>query len=98
MNRLTDKLNREWENYIAELMLLPPKEIIKRAYETAWKEEIMTYLLSCVEITDKKIEILLKRENLLNEMYRVWMDTDGDYNELLGFAIKNRILELAENK
>ncbi|MDE6020913.1 MAG: DUF3848 domain-containing protein [Ruminococcus sp.] len=94
-NKLLTKIYCEKKEYFAELMKLRSAEIIERAYETAWKEEIISFLEDN-EFTDEEIELMLKCENLLNEMYASWLHTDGDYTETLGFAIKSKIGELKQ--
>lgn len=93
--KLMAKIQREWKEHIAELMQLQPAEIIERAYENTWKEEIMI-ILKNKEFADDEIEAMLKCENLLDELYKSWLHTDGEYLEVLKCAIERRIKKLKQ--
>ncbi len=93
--KLMAKIQREWKEYIAELMQLQPAEIIERAYEKTWKEEIMI-ILKNKEFADDEIEAMLNCENLLGELYKSWLHTDGEYLEVLNYAIECGIKKLKQ--
>ena len=76
-NLLAEKLNKEFEEYKNELKTKDEDYIIERSFETYYKDNIVL-ATSNTEFTDEEIEILLGKENLLDELYNDWMSFDVD--------------------
>ena len=66
-------------------------DILNRAYEIVWKEEIVCLFESMVNTdgryTDELLLWVLKEPNALDFLYEIWMHTDylltGEFNDLL---------------
>jgi hypothetical protein len=89
--KLYEKLYKENCQFIEKLKTFSPEEIIAQSYEKVFKEDI----LMCFEdedfINEKDIEKLLKKENLLNFLYREYLDSDISYMEMLRDNITSSI-------
>lgn len=66
-------------------------DILNRAYEVVWKEEIVCLFEGMINTdgryTDELILWILKESNALDFLYEIWMHTDylltGEFNDLL---------------
>ena len=66
-------------------------DILNRAYEIVWKEEIVCLFESMVNTdgryTDEILLWILKEPNTLDFLYKIWIHTDylltGEFNDLL---------------
>ncbi len=77
VNQISEKLNKEFEEYKNELKTKDEDYIIERSFETYYKDNIVL-ATSNTEFTDEEIKILLGKENLLDELYNDWMSYDVD--------------------
>lgn len=93
--RLDEKVDKEFNNFIAELINCRPQVILERAYEKVAKEE-MVYLIKNKEYTITEIKALLKDNCILDECYDEWLKSDGNFNELLDFAVEERITSIVD--
>ena len=64
--KLDNKIDKEYENLLADLRNSTPQVIIERAYEKVSKEE-MIYRIKEKDYTINELKILLKQDNLLQE-------------------------------
>lgn len=86
--QLVDKIHNEQEQYLAEIEKLPPKEIIFKAYQICYREEIVN-ILEITEFTDKFTKELLKLQNPIATLYDTWLNTDCGVCEMLEDVIRN---------
>lgn len=93
--RLDEKVDKEFNNFITELINCRPQVILERAYEKVAKEEIV-YLIKNKEYTITEIKALLKANCILDECYDEWLKFDGNFNELLDFAVEKRITSIVD--
>ena len=86
------KMENEYNQYIENLKLLKPEEIISKAYETTMKEETVSMFYPDFEKFDiEDVKCLLKRDKPLEELYDGWMDSDINLNELYEDSIRETI-------
>ena len=98
--KLDNKIDKEYENLLADLRNSTPQVIIERAYEKVSKEE-MIYRIKEKDYTINELKILLKQDNLLQECYDEWLDSDGGFNQVLEDSVDERIefiIEESEKK
>jgi hypothetical protein len=79
---LYDKLAAEYDTYVDALTAKSKDEILTNAYEKAWKEEILA-AFEMSHYSGSECAVLMKVDNLLDALYREWLDTDSDYLEHL---------------
>ena len=77
MDKLIEKLNREFDDYEAHLFTLEKSEIFNHSYETAIKAEMVCLIEENVnKLSDKLINRLLGCNNALKFLYDTYMDED----------------------
>lgn len=93
LEKLQDKLELEYSNFINELKYESKEYIIEQAYEITAKQEIKDYLVGR-EASEEELKVLLKKSYVLDNMYDKWLDTDGNLYEALQYAVDDRVGEL----
>lgn len=96
LEKLQDKLELEFSNFIKELKYESKDYIIERAYEITTKQEIKDYL-GHKELNENELKILLKKSYVLDSMYDKWLDTDANFCEVLQYAVDDRVEELTRD-
>ena len=87
---LSEKIDKEFAKYCNSLKEKTQQEIIDSAYEIVSKEAIKEYLKYC-DLADKEIAIMIDQNDLLNEFYHDWLDTDDDFYESMEYSINDSI-------
>ena len=91
-DELYSKLEKEYNNFIKELMKLSKEEILSRAYEKITKYDIMTmFYPTNKEFDVSDIKVLNKVKNPLEELYHRWMDFDVVRDNSLCDNVKDTI-------
>lgn len=80
--QVIEKLEQELAEYNEGVLALTPKEIFDKSYETAIKAELVACFSSKREDFFSSLPTvlqarLLNAENLLEELYAYWMDSDS---------------------
>lgn len=88
--KFDDKIDNEYKEFIEELKQCSPQVILERAYEKVSKEE-MVYKIKDKDYTVSDLKALLKTEEILQECYDEWLKSDGNFNEVLEYAVDERI-------
>lgn len=86
--KLVNKIHEEQEQYLAKVEKLPPKEIILRAYEIGYREEIVI-ILESTEFTDEFTTKLLEMPKPIAYLYAVWLGMDGGVWDMLSDMIRS---------
>ena len=94
--RVQEKLTNEYNDFISELKNERPEVIIERAYEKVCKEE-MLYVFEKKDLSAKEYKSLLKCSNILSDCYDEWLKSDGNFNEMLEYAVDNSIEHIVED-
>lgn len=77
MDKLIEKLNKEFDDYEAYLFTLEKNEIFDHSYETAIKAEMICLIEENADkLSDKLINKLLECSNALEFLYNIYMDDD----------------------
>lgn len=93
-DKLIKKLEKEYENFISKIKDTGVDTAINNSYEIVIKQAIIDYI-SCEEIDNNELQALLKKDNLLNELYNEWMRTDCNIYTTVGEVVEERIEEIA---
>lgn len=88
--RFEAKVNREFKEFVEELKQNEPEVIVNTAYELVSKEE-MIYKITEKDYTTSELKALLKTDGILDECYDEWLKSDGNFNEILEYAVDKRI-------
>ena len=94
--KVQEKIITEYNNFISELKNERPEVIIERAYEKVCKEE-MLYVFDKKDLSVKEYKSLLKCSNILNDCYDEWIKSDGNFNEMLEYAVDNSIEHIVDD-
>lgn len=94
-DRAYEKINREMNEYLAEIKTKSPEEIVEAAYEITYKQEILGMFECEGAFNDKQSMAILKTKNALDYLYQEWLDFDGSVVDTLrdsvDLAIENQI-------
>ena len=99
-NLVAIKLEQEYEVYKNDLKNKDVEYIIDRSFETYYRDNIVIAAKN-MHFTEEDEEVLLNKENLLDELYDDWLDCDFD--EIEGYLnsvaeSKDRIMQHHMNK
>ena len=98
---LCEKIQAEYDEFIAELKEKPAEEIIGRAYEKVSKEE-MVLLCDDLNLEQKEARALYLEKNPLEQMYQTWLKDDSPYSDMyrdsMKEAAKNALIERSSRK
>lgn len=93
-SKLANKLDRELKNFKNELKKLPKSKIIDKAYELVSKEEIKDNLIN-MPLYDKEKEMLFLQDDVLNEFYHDWLDSDMPLGDSMKECVEESIATLS---
>ena len=82
------KLKKEYDEFIESIKSLPITEVIDKAYEIAYKKNILSSFDWIGEYDDEACKALLvgspQIENMLDYLYRSWIEDDhSDWGDLV---------------
>ena len=87
---LYEKVQAEYDDFIAEMKGKPADKIIGSAYQIVIKDEITVFCRDCsLKLTDGQFEALLSSKNALYEIFEQWCK-NGELHGLedIGIAIE----------
>ena len=93
--KFDNKIEQEYKEWLEALKQCTPEVIIEKCYEKVTKEE-MIYNLKGREYTIEELKALLKAHGILAECYDEWLKSDGNFNELLEYAVETRVDSIIE--
>lgn len=91
--QLYEKAVHEQQQFVEQLKLLPPEQIIDAAYEKVMRDDILMTFEDDF-LNEKQVKELLKLQYPLSACYNEWMDTDCSYMEVLRDTIDDFANEL----
>lgn len=94
LNELNDKLDMEYEKFIAEVIKLDPIHIVGRVNELYIKEELKELYLDSDVLDRYEIKALLEKNNTLDYLYNVWIDQHFEIHYEIEDRIKDGISDL----
>lgn len=89
-NKVYNKLNNEYIQYINNIKNLSAEKIIDSAYEIIIKKEFVDMFYSDNGYKKYALQILLEQDNTLDFLYEDWISSDGGIHKLL----KENLIEL----
>lgn len=95
-DKVMQKINNEYDDFIKNLKQCEPEVIIDKAYEHVCKQE-MIYLFEDKDLTVQECKALLKCPNILNDTYDEWLGTDANIHEILDLAVDNSIEHIVDD-
>lgn len=97
--KLYDKLQNEFKNFIEEVQKKEPKEIVDSAYQIAIKEELVGIFFPQEDKYDiEEIKALNKLPDPLEELYQGWMDCDGGIHTVLEDSVSLTLEDVLEQQ
>lgn len=93
-SKLANKLDRELKKFKNKLKKLPKSKIIDKAYELVSKEEIKDNLIN-MSLYDKEKEMLFLQDDVLNEFYHDWLDSDVSLGDSMKECVEESIVTLS---
>lgn len=94
--KILEKVTKEYNKFVEDLLKERPEVIIERAYEKVCKQE-MIYVFEKQNLSVKESKALLKRPNILDECYDDWLSSGGQFYELLETPIDDSIKHIVED-
>lgn len=92
--QLYQKMFAEQEQFKAELMQLPPEELLKQAYEYASREDILLSL-EYNDLSPRQAKALLKSPTPLADVFKKWDSWEGNnHMENIWNAVEARANEV----
>ena len=86
MNEFINRIRTEQKEYLDHIATLSPKEIIRKAYEICWREEIIC-VLENTEFDNETLELLNKIPYVLDVLYYEWLGTDVSVHDMLADVV-----------
>ena len=92
MERLIEKVRQEQREYLDRIEQLPPRDIIGKAYEICYREELVGIIENTV-YDDETIELFLNTPYLIDVLYDEWLKTDTSICSMLEDVITDFVYE-----
>lgn len=89
--KLAQHILKEQNDYLDAMRQKSPDEIIARAYEICYREEI-AIILESTDFDDDQMTTLLNMPNPVGFIYSEWLKVDAGVSEMLTDHIKETIL------
>lgn len=87
---LYEKMQAEYDAFIEELKTKPAEEIIERAYEKVFKEE-MVCICEFANFEPKEAKAMYLEKHPLDRMYQNWLKSDVSYMDMLRDSIDDSV-------
>ena len=82
--KLYKRINNDYQHYLKDLETKSIKDIIDSSYETAIKEELVSFFIPESQyFSNEQIEILNKKDHPLDVLYLEWIHNDRSISEEL---------------
>lgn len=88
--KLIEKVENEYKEFVEELKKKTPEEIIENAYELTSKDEIIGQLKE-MTLDEDEIKTMLKEDSLLAQFYSDWLDYDSQLGENISYSMTDTI-------
>ena len=97
--KLYEKLQKEFKDFIEELKTKEPEVIVNSAYQIAIKEELVGIFYPQEDKYDiEEIKALNKISDPLEELYQGWMDCDAGIHTVLEDSVSYTIEEIVKEQ
>ena len=91
--KLYEKLQQEYNNFLDNLRSLPSQQIIEAAYEKVIKEEILSIFEDTGLLPDNTAQVLLNKNISLVDLYKGWKNADVNKNEILTESVASMVFD-----
>lgn len=88
--QLSEKIQKEYDDFIENLKLLPPEHIVESSYEKVFKEKFMT-TVQYKDFSKQEIKALLKMDYPLDSLYQEWLKNDLSYIPFIEDTVDDHI-------
>ena len=88
--KLIEKVENEYKEFVEELKKKTPEEIIENAYELTSKDEIIGQLKE-MTLDEDEIKTMLQENDLLAQFYSDWLDHDSQLGENISYSMTDTI-------
>lgn len=88
MEEFIDRIHQEQRDYLDYVAKLSPQDIISRAYQICYRNEIVS-ILETAPIDDETVEVLMRIPNPIATLYDAWLNTDASVCDVLEDVIRN---------
>lgn len=96
-DKLLQKLERELKKYKAYIKEQGVDFAIDKAYELTVKQEIIDCIAYDSDLSKEQIKALLKFDNVLDEFYDEWLNTDGNLREHLNYSVNKSVEHITDD-
>lgn len=93
-DRAYEKVQREFDAFIADVKTKSPDEIVEAAYEITYKQEILNMFEWEGTFTDAQSRAVLRTKKPLDMLYQEWLDYDGSVVDML----KDSVMQALEKE
>ena len=94
---LNEKMQNEYAAFLAELKGLPTEQVVMKAYEKVYKEELLACISDCA-LDPIEAKALYKQKNPLDYCYQKWLKNDLSVMNMLEDTVrdatKDAVIEL----
>ena len=87
---LYEKVQAEYDAFIEELKAKPAEEVIEKAYEKVFKEE-MVCICEFANFESKEAKAMYLEKHPLDRMYQDWLKSDVSYMDMLRDSIDDSV-------
>ena len=92
MEKFINLIHNEQDDYLNYVTTLSPDDIINKAYEICYRNEIVS-ILETAPIDDETVEVLMSIPNPVGTLYQAWLDTDASVVGMLEDVIRDFVKE-----
>ena len=89
---LFDKVQAEYDAFEESLKQMTPEEIIGKAYQKVFKEELVNGI-DISNLTQTEAKALYLESNSLDRLYKDWMESNHSYMDILRDSIDDSAKE-----
>ena len=89
-------IEKEQANYLAEMLTKTPAELIGRAYEICYRED-MALVLQSMPLRKHELDYLLTLPNPVGFMYHEWLKVDATTHDMLEDTVRDVLDETTDN-
>lgn len=96
IDKVYNKFNQEYINFIQEIIKLPPSKIIENAYSITIKQELVSMIYGSSLFSSRELKALLEIPNALDYLYNSWFDSDGGIHTIIYETLEDELYDLSE--
>lgn len=94
---LYEKVQAEYDAFIGELKTKPAEEVIEKAYEKVFKEELVC-ICEFANFDRKEAKAMYLEKYPLDRMYQDWLKSDASYMDMLRDSVDDSLKSAAAER